>query len=345
MRVFRVVVATAILLGPGCVPRAVPEASGLPHADLSAASGPTGPAASLPAGHGRLRVAVSWPRGYAAQTIPANTASIALKIEGARSLMVNLTTAAPATESVLPAGPYTLSAVARDQDGQETATGSTEVTVRTGEIVNAGLTLGAHFVPSVTGYQPNGGPGELISLFGLNFARSGVGNSPFKVRFGDALASEVYVKSDTEAHVRIPAGAVNGNMTVVANGVASTGDYPFRVVSSVELFSTDPNAIVLSGQGRPTVVLYSGLSRPEASSSVSLGAIAKDTAGETISNPYVTWRVLGDHSDSMTTEPSTGSACQVSVIRGSFPGPGSGTGTVIVQAGSVSASVDYMLFN
>ncbi len=344
MRVFRFAVATALLLGAGCVSREPSGLSGLAGAGTSLPAFLPDAATAVPAGHGTLRIAVRWPLTYATQAIPANTASIALNIKGEREIQINLTPAQPATESVLPAGSYTLTAIARDPDGTQTASGSTGVTVLTGQIVNAGLTLSPHFVPALTRYQPNGGPGELITLLGLNFAPSGVGNSLLKVRFGAQEASEVFVKNDNEAHVRIPAGVVNGDLSVVANGVESTASYPFRSISSLEVFSPNPDTIVVSGEGRPTVVLYAGETRPAQESYVSLRALAKDSGGETVPDPYVKWRVLGDHSDFFRTDPSTGSACDVFVERGSFPGPGSATGTIFVESGNSSASVDYVVF-
>ena len=83
--------------------------------------------------------------------------------------------------------------------------------------------------PTIVGIQPDSAAaGDTVTISGLNFG-SVQGSSA--VSFGSVSADTIYAWSDTQIHLKVPAAAASGNVTVTVGGVASNAA-PFKVLGS-----------------------------------------------------------------------------------------------------------------
>lgn len=143
--------------------------------------------------------------------------------------------------------------------------------------------------------------GQTLVLRGGGFGHGR--NLPFEVLIGNLRAADVQRVSDGEIRLVVPADAANGLVSVVVNGVASTG-HDFKVVRSLQV---EPAAIEVK-IGSPRQLAVSAL----------------DSAGQPVAGaplvPAITPSELG------------------TLDGGSFVASAAGTGSLSVSLGSLSAT-------
>lgn len=202
------------------------------------------------AGEGTLVIAVRWPEtAYRAQVIPTDTTEVDVQVSQNGYLLQQI---GPLTRSggtaskniTLAAGIYTVSATAY-HSGTVTAQGSTTASVLADQTVAAPLTMTGTYVPTLSTYTLSGGYGADVQLSGNNFDWDGDPGDPsdpgdtLGVSFNGTAATVTSVTNDTQAFATVPAGATNGDLVLTADGVSSTGSYPFTVIKSIAI-NTSP---------------------------------------------------------------------------------------------------------
>ena len=279
------------------------------------------PAAARPTG--QLLVRVAWPREV--QTIPYSTNLIDVTV--ADSLGNTLATAAISQSTGQTTSQETLTVPAGDISvgakgfagstlvGQGSATGSVTVN-REAQVA---LSLNPVYVPTVSSFPPNAGPGALIDITGADFGESR--HVPLSVTFGGVSSPEAWAVDDNDIEAMVPSGFASGSVVVTADGVPST--------------PSPGTFCLLSG--------LSGLSTPSATLSVNqqlnLSLTASDAAGP-VSDPYVTWRVLAGSNVSAMASGSFSSATGSQTV---FTALATGSGVLAAESGSLMATASLVV--
>lgn len=164
--------------------------------------------------------------------------------------------------------------------------------------VNLALSLS---LPKIAQLAPNnGGPGAEVTLTGENFGATK--GEQLQVFFNGSLASGPLRQDDGTIKVRVPEGAVNGNVSITVGGNQSNA-VPFKVIKDVSL-------------GWSALDLLVGASHAST-------ATAKDTANNLILAPALQWAIVSGDSVEL-------SGPTVTALR-------SGSSTLKVFSGSVAS--------
>ena len=279
--------AAASLGAVGCrVPTGQPARVGTEGAAIQSGSDP---AASSPAQAGVsadqrlgvLRLTIRWPErdrpGFRAQVIPTTTSALVVRVwSGHPSAGVEIGSpivlqrpsgdATVSKELPIPEGRnYSVQAKAYREASPDLSSAvpiaqgmAAGVGVFWGQTTNAPIVLDAMTVPALSGFDTNlGVPGDTLTLSGANF--DVVSGATLSVTFDQATASDLTLVSSTSLRVVVPAEATSGRVTVTNDGVPSTSNANFWVLSGFRLDASqefwDPSPagkrIVLVGQTLP----------------------------------------------------------------------------------------------
>lgn len=280
--------------------------------------------ASTPQPRGELRLAVAWPRSV--QLVPDDTTAVGLVVSNGavtQSLNLERATGPVATASfLLPEGAFEVRATAYRTGGTATAEGTASARVQANQATQAVVSMQPLEIPALGWYQPNGGPGQSIDLYGRHLLDPG---RSLQATFNGVPAAGVGAWSDERASVVVPDGARNGPLIVDVNGVSSAA-YAFQVISAVSLVGT--SSVVL----RPSAGILAA----------TLVATASDTSGAAVSVPFVAWSATAPIVDGNFTprfSAATGSVTTFT-IEGT---PATYAGTLSVSAGRVTAAIPYTI--
>lgn len=270
---------------------------------------------------GQLVISVRWPRSI--QAIPYSTNRITVKVtdgSGATLAFTELQQATGVTTSQAQLNVPAATSVTVDVKGyQDTlliaeglATSAVEVNKRTGVVVR----LIPKFMPTVSGFTPNGGEGATVTVTGTNFGATRT--VPFNVTFGGVSASSVFRRSDTELLAIVPSGVATGAVQVEADGIKSTATGVF----------TRLNGITAISPSNPKVSV---------GNTVSLSVTVTDASGGTVTAPVVAWSLVPADPNSLTTMAS-GSFSPATGASTVFTAEGSGSAILSVRSGSLQST-------
>ncbi len=270
---------------------------------------------------GQLFVQVVWPRRV--QVIPYSTNLIDLSIRDSLGNEVASTSISQSTGQTTSQATLTILAgnITVDANAYATstlvATGSATASVPINRQATASLTLTPLYVPTISSFQPNAGPGALITITGSNFGASGV---PLSVAFAGITSPTCVASDSSELTAEVPSGFASGSIVVTANGVPSATSSAFSLLTQLSAVSM-PDATLSVNQ------------------TLSLSVAASDSAGA-VSDPYVTWEVLSGSNvydkPGGTFSAATGSATV-------FTASATGSGILEAQSGSLIATASLVV--
>lgn len=243
----------AILAGCVLAPTAGPTSEEVrpplsAHVDVSEGEGSSRLGVEMPAEEpGTLTLMVRWPTPLrTTQLIPLSAKAIQIDVLTAQGDLAASRTATRqpgAGTSVitvpLAAGNgyrVTARAFAEETPGpgsQPIAQGdASNVLIRKSKTTQVALEIVPLTAPAITELSPaNGGIGRMVRIKGRNFGLST--NLDCQVRFGQTLASELARIDDETLQVKVPTGALSGNVAVIVDGVDSVSSSPFQVIRNL----------------------------------------------------------------------------------------------------------------
>lgn len=243
----------------GCTLKAVPSVTEAPAmssavltAPVSAADPLTAPseeAAAPEAGYGWLNLTIRWPEpapGYAIALLPTTTQAVVVTVKtasgaavGAPVIISRAAGATKVTKSIRVEAGSNLSVKVEAYREASPILGTSVPIAHNSGVVNVTrskvsplpLTLEPVYVPTVEGFNSNVGRVDgIVTIHGKNF---GSGNVPTPVvTFNGVPSTSVIRSSDTLLMAAVPTGALTGNVVVKADGVPSTSQATFWVLSS-----------------------------------------------------------------------------------------------------------------
>ncbi|MBO9541682.1 hypothetical protein J7643_13925 [bacterium] len=240
------------------------------------------PLAIEPAPGGTLLLGVQWPY-RAVQQIPLSAETIRVRVRKGETILREVQLSRPETGvSRTATASLTLEAatglVVR-AEAFRAGQASTSVPIASAEATGVGLfpnqrtTVALDLVPQsapsgLTFTPDNGGPGVTVEVRGA-FGDRG----PYALALGEARSAAVLNGGVLRAPV--PAGAMSGPLTVLADGIPGTSAQSFRVLSRLVMPAAAPRSLTV---GELLAVSVSG---------------ALDTGGQVVSNPTLTrWEVM-----------------------------------------------------
>lgn len=307
-------------LNPPTSISALPPDTGVSSHEQNVSEGPTAT--------GTVTLTIKWPErpDYATQVIPLRTNSLVLQIKNASgSLVAETTVVRPNGGSLLTTASLDAPAGTGQRIDVKAYTEQTpsfdSVPIAQGSALNVAIapstqqSLRISLVPTaapvVTRVPANAGPLSYVTIEGTNFDGWG---GEVKVYFGGVLSPYV-TGSSTTLTAQVPSNAVNGPISVQADGVTGT--------------STDSCLIIRS----------LGLSPAEATTSVGTPldytATALDASGSSIPSPGVSWSY-----QTKGTAPLPGSSPPppTTLTNGRFTAGSTGSFEIRISAGTVIAT-------
>ncbi len=155
--------------------------------------------------------------------------------------------------------------------------------------------------PNITALSvESGGPGALVRISGENFGASS--GETLGVTFGGAAATAPVVVDDRTLEVKVPDGAVSGDVVVRVSDIQGTAK-PFKVIRAIAIVEGHKRVVV--GAAAPTFT-----------------AVARDQAGAEIAGAALGWKVEGD-------AVSADSAGKITIVK-------AGVAKVAVSSGAIT---------
>ncbi len=289
----------------------------------SAAPGVVAPVPAALPPTGELLVQVAWPRRV--QTIPYSTNLIDLTVDNSLGALVATASISQSTGQTtsqatltIPAGDISVAAkgfAGSTLVAQGTATGSVAINRQ----AQVALSLTPVYVPTVSSFPPNAGPGALIEITGSNFGFSR--SVPVSVTIGGQPSPEVWCSSDSDLEAEVPSGFASGSVVVTADGVLSVPASGFWLLTAVSPLSTD-SATLSVGQA------------------LSLSVTASDSAGA-VSAPNLTWELLPAGANVYAM--ASGSFSAATGSQTVFTASATGSGILAAQSGTLSATASLVV--
>ncbi|HEY9899928.1 MAG TPA: hypothetical protein V6D00_12155 [Pantanalinema sp.] len=274
---------------------------------LSPATG-DGPAADAPAAMGQLVITVRWPRQI--QLIPYSANLIRVRVLDANaSLLVShdLEKAAGNQTSqaqlAVPAGDDLRVEVKAYQDFDVVAEGAATASVKVNQRQPLAVHLAPRFVPALSAYPLNAGPGATIELVGSGFGAAA--NKPVSVTFDGLEAPGLYRVDEERLRVTVPEGVASGSIVVRVDGVPSEPSGAFWTLSALSAIAPFPGAVTL-GQPIALSVSASSSAGPEPAPNVEWTLLTADQSGATLPAEGTFFPATG--SSTVFTATGTGSA-------------------------------------
>lgn len=264
--------------------------------------GGTGPGITSPDGlvseekksEGSVSMTIRWPEQpqYQVLLIPARTNSIRIRVlDAADTILKEAHYTRPSSGAIETTANFTLSAgtnrrihaAAFDTAYPDDATpaiaeASTTLDIEPGVESEVVLNLIPTTAPVISDFPRSGGPGALIVIKGANFDYHG---GTIVARIGGVGAQNVWRQSSNQLTVEVPSNAMDGPITIVADGISTTSTEIFRVIRSLEVFPATPSVTV----GEPVMI----------------GLTAKDQDGFGIPLAVVNWGVTAPDEDAEYT--------------------------------------------
>lgn len=314
-----------------CAPQGQP--TGITAFPSEAGVGPQAPVTAGPKATGTVTMTIKWPDrpDYATQVIPLRTNSLVLQIRNASgSLVAETTVVRPNGGSLV----TTASLDAPAGTGQridvkaytEQTPGFDSLPIAQGSALNVAIapstqqslriTLVPTAGPVVTGFPANAGPLSYVTIEGSNFDGWG---GEVKVYFG-GVPSPYVTGSSTQLTAQVPSNALNGPISVQADGVTATSSGSCLIIRALGL---SPEAATTS-VGAP----------------VDYTATARDASGSLIPSPALTWSFMATGPAPL---PGSSPPPPTTLINGRFTPGSTGSYELRISAGNILATTSLIV--